>query len=264
MKVNSGMKRQIFRSVFIGMALACFPLGLGANATEGAQPDVISAVPEKQTIALAKGQLLSLVMPKIDPAGTAERQEYSKRAFTIARSLGLQLEGSFTIPAKIVGNFTPDVALFFSWPNQEAETALSRHPEWPEIKALRPKAWEELKIYTVALEGDTTLEFDTAKSYTLAIAWLNPARPNDYYKYMEAISDDVRAVGGRFVLKMVEPKFEAHASPKVAPGQVTIAEWPSDTSVAELRRREGYAEKYAHFESGVSRFEFYKIAPVIK
>lgn len=235
---------------------------------ENSQSNQLNAANNTQlVITLQPGQLLSLVAPlsKTDPdqqaASRAAGKAYRQQAFPLARGFGLNKVGDLNVDKTVVGKFTPPAFSLFTWPNQAAENKLLNHPDWPAIKALRPQAWQELKIYTHEVQEAVDLTFDPNKFYTLAIAWFDPEHPDDYHRYMANIKEQVLATGAKFMLKMNHPRFEAHAQPLRAPGQITLVEWPSREALATLQTSDLYKANIQYFRSGVNRFEFHFISP---
>jgi uncharacterized protein (DUF1330 family) len=216
----------------------------------------------KKQLSIKKGQVFSIVAPDNKVGGEAAVNEYYQRAFPLAESFGLKRHISLKTPRTLVGNYEPSGFIFFSWPDQASEKKLVNHSEWPEIKALRPKAWNELKIYSSLAERDIDITFDSSKFYTLAVAWFNPDRPEDYTNYLAGIEETVNKVGGRFILKVHHPRLEAHASPLIDPGQITVVEWESPEGLAALQESEAFKKFSPLLSSGVTSFELHNIAPV--
>ena len=255
------MIKQTMIACSIAAAVLCVSC---ETAREASAVESAPAAAPAVEISYKAGQLVSIAAPKVRDGGEAAVKDYFARALPLAGRYGLSRDGVFKIERKLVGDYEPDAIAFFSWPNAESEAAFSAEPAWREIKALRPAGWEELKTYTAPVERDVTLRFDKSKVYTLAIAWLAADHPDDYARYMKNIEPELAAVGGRFVYSMFAPAFEAHASASVAPGRLTIVEWPTLESLAALRARPGYQRHYPLFSSGVSQFEFYEISPLVR
>lgn len=216
--------------------------------------------PEPLTIHVEKGQYLSLITPVMKTGGEAAVKEYYSRAFPLARSFGLQNLGTVKVKQTIIGEFDAPAFSFFTWPDEASEKAFTSHPDWPALKNLRPLGWDELRVYSKEVEEDITLSFHKDKYYTVAVAWLNPDRPNDYDAYMDGVADMVAAVGGRFMFKMKKPQFEAHAITNLAPGQITLVEWPDAESLSSMLSSDSYKTVSPLFRSGVTRFEFHEVS----
>lgn len=208
-------------------------------------------------INLKKGELISIisVIPKTGDAADAARAEYYATAFPLAEQYGLKREGQLRVDAAPVGKHESKGIIFFSWPNKASEEAVEKEVAWPGIKDLRPKAWEDLRIFTKELDEDLNLTFKADKTYTIAMAWTNPENPNDYDTYMDGIKDAVSEVGGRFIYKMFDPKFESHKLKDGAPGQVTLVEWDTPEGLANFGDTQGFKDNVKYLSSGVTRFE---------
>ena len=228
------------------------PSAVAQTATQA-----VETKPASLSLDLKKGALLSIisVIPNEGDEADAARSEYYQTAFPLASGYGLQREGQLRVVAAPIGAHDSKGIIFFSWPSAEAEAALEAEAAWPGIKALRPKAWEDLRIFTDELEDDLTLTFAPDKTYTLAMAWTNPENPNDYDTYMDGIKEAVSDVGGRFMYKMFDPKFESHKLKDGAPGQVTLVEWDTPEGLASFGETQGFKDNVKYLSSGVTRFE---------
>lgn len=241
--------------------LACFILtSMVTSCTSLAQDSAPQAAEQPAApveINLKRGELLSIisVIPKTGDAADAARSEYYATAFPLAQQHGLKREGQLRVIAAPVGKHESEGIIFFSWPSQAAEASLEKEADWPEIKALRPKAWEDLRVFTKELDEDLTLTFKADKTYTIAMAWTNPENPNDYDTYMDGIKEAVSDVGGRFMYKMFDPKFESHKLKEGAPGQVTLVEWDTPEGLANFGDTQGFKDNVKYLTSGVTRFE---------
>lgn len=209
---------------------------------------------------LKTGQYLSIILPEAKPNAGDARKAYYKQAFPLGEQFGLKREASLNVDDVIISNYKPSALIFYSYPNKAAEGKLANHVKWPEIKAQRSKAWDELKIYSATIDQDLNLEFDPAKSYTLVVAWLDPENPDDYDRYLSGIEEAVDRFGGRFIYKMKNPKYEAHASAMSAPGQLTFVEWDTLDGFTKVRTSDEYKASAAFFASGTTKVEFYRLS----
>ncbi len=225
--------------------------------TASAKPADPAKPAKDVVIELKSGQVLQVIASQIRPDGGAARRTYAQTAFPIASSFGFAPLGTLAVKRKVVSDFEPEAFSFFSWPSEEAVQSFDSHPDWPAIKATRPDAWSELKVYTDTLEEDLSLRFRADKYYTVVAAWFNPENPGDYDRYLSGIESAVERAGGRFIYKMREPSFEAHASALTSPGQITFVEWDKPDSFAEAQKSDEYLANRQYFASGLERFEFY-------
>lgn len=206
---------------------------------------------------LKQGQLFSIIAPKLKAGGAEHLKSYTKQAFALAKKFGLQNKGALTNQATLVGKHNPSSIAFFTWPNQAAETAFTKHPKWPAIKALRPLAWDELKVFTSEVTADAKLHFKANKFYTIAVAWFNPNRPNDYQQYIKNIEPALTSVGGSFMYKLNNVYLEAHASSTTPPNQITIVEWDTADGLQKLQSNELYQQQLGLLKNGTINFELY-------
>lgn len=255
MRINN--KSLIPHTILLALSLGL--LACTNNVSSPKNSPQTAVTPKEKSINLSKGQLFSLVMPKRRETGEQARQKYYKEVLPLGESFGLKREALLQIDDTLVGDFSPDGLIFYSWPSRAAENKLISHRDWPSMKQSRPQGWNEIKIYTQELERDLHLTFKPGKHYTLAVAWLNPTNPNDYLQYMDNIKESVNKLGGRFIYKMNNPHFEAHASPLIAPGQITFVEWDTQDGLAKFQQSSTFKLHSHLIKSGVSRFELYRL-----
>lgn len=230
---------------------------LAPTSTAQATTPAAEQAAKPMSLELKKGELLSIisVISNQGEAADAARREYYQSAFPLASQYGLTREGQLRVVATPIGDHKSEGIIFFSWPSAEAEAGLEAEVAWPGIKALRPKAWEDLRVFTDEIEEDLALTFDADKTYTIAMAWTNPENPDHYDLYMDGIQDAVAEVGGRFIYKMFDPKFESHKLTSGGPGQVTLVEWDSPQGLANFQSTDGFKANAKYLTSGVTRFE---------
>lgn len=221
-----------------------------------------SAPKENTRLTVAKGQYLSIIMPdaKSDADANAIRQTYYQQALPLGASFGLKRETQMKVDKAVISDYKPSGLIFFSYPDQASEKQLTAQPNWPAIKALRPQVWNELRIYSAAIEKGLDLNFDPAKYYTLVVAWTNPENPDDYQRYLTGIENEVRNAGGRFIYKMHNPKMEAHATDLKAPSQLTFVEWDAPGGFPKVQATADYKASAPYFQSGLTKFEFYEMS----
>lgn len=252
---------QSAKSVLVYAALSSALMGC-ASVPGGSDAKIKPSTTSEKTVAptvleFKKGQLFSIVSVIADPSAEAKKNvaKYYKTAFPLGEKHGLKREGQLRVVASPVGDHKSDGIVFYSWPSAADEKTFEAEPAWASIKALRPKAWEELRIYTQELEADMSLTFDPDKTYTLAMAWLNPENPDHYDKYMAGIKAAAESVGGRFLYKMFDPKFESNIIKTGGPGQVTLVEWDTPQGLQAFGKTAGFKENAHYLKSGVTRFE---------
>lgn len=250
-----------FSAILTHAFLAYTALALTACNTDNSD---IAESSSPLTIEVKKGEVLQLIAPQARADGNSARQAYYDKVFPIAESFGYKRLGQLNVKQKVISDYDPGAFIFYSWPDEKAEDDLYSHPDWPALKAVRPEAWTELKIYSDTLDEDLTLNFDPAKHYTVVVAWFDPAHPGDYERYLSGIESAVTREGGRFIYKMRRPRFEAHASSLAAPGQITFVEWNSSSGFARVQKSDEYKANAKFFNSGLESFEFYWLTPSVQ
>lgn len=226
------------------------------------QPEPKQAAPKEShhhgfKVEMERGQVLQLIAPQSRPDGEAARKAYYDYALPRAGELGFRRHGQLNVRQKVISDFDPGAFIFFSWPDQASLDAFSSQPDWNAVKASRPEGWDELKIYTIELTQDLSLQFDPEKHYTVVVAWLDQDGASDYDRYLDGIEPAMQRAGGRFIYKMRSPMLEAHNSAPEAPGQITLVEWNSSDGFAKVQQSQEYLDHRQYFASGVDRFEFY-------
>ena len=245
--------------------VAAVAVGLGAcQAAQGsASTEVVT--PRSLVMSFDQGQLvtLSATINRDGEDAAAARQQYFQRVFPIAGSLGLSRDGTLAIHNAVAGEFEPEAYSFFSWPSAQAEAELNAHESWQDIKALRPVAWDELRLYSVEMEDDVSLTFREDRAYSIAVAWTNPEQPDSYFQYLDAIEPTLTETGARYLYKMRNPRFEQHATPGGDPAQVTFVEWQSARDLERFLRSQAYRDASHLLTNGVTRFEVQLVSPVL-
>ncbi len=247
----------------LSTAAVLVTLALNPAVVAGEKPEPATEKPaaEAVVIEVKAGQVLQIIASEAKPDGGPARRTYAQTAFPIASSFGFASMGTLAVKQKVVSDFAPEAFSFFSWPSEGAVRDFESHPDWPAIKATRPDAWNELKVYSDVVDEDLSLTFDPGKHYSVVVAWSNPENSGDYERYLSGIESAVAREGGRFIYKMRNPAFDAHASELTAPHQLTFVEWDAPGGFARVQKSQEYLDSRQYFASGVSRFEFYWLEP---
>ncbi len=251
-----------FSSAVIALSIAL------SGCTTNEMPPPIETAKDAQSqpaiLNYAAGEVLSYVVitSRDTDEARAARETYYESAFPLAEQFGLKRGLSLSIPTQFVGKDKAHSVAVFSYPNLESADALSAHAEWPSIKSLRPKAWDELAIFTKELEEPLQVQFSPSKIYTLAVAELNSDAPEDYNTYMRGIEPGLNAMGGRFLYRMINPTIESHRHTYDPLVQVTLVEWDTAEALANFTNSPGYKAYSKYFASGVTGFSFFQVRPV--
>lgn len=227
-------------------------LSAGCSGTKGAE-----AAANTLKVSVAEGQLMSIisVLPRGDDASATARRNYLASSSGLATRYGLKPLGNLTVSGVVAGEFAPRAVVFYSWPSAAAERQFEDDPDWPPIKARRADGWDDLRIHDQVEPSDVTLQFSSAKFYTMATAWINPDKPEDYDRYLANIEPAVGTAGGRFIYQMVDPAFASMDAGTPTPGRVTFVEWNSPKGLDAFLKSDGYARNASLVRSGTTRFE---------
>lgn len=250
------IKIQLVTAFFLTILPACAPLGNGESQQTAEEP-MTKIAPNSLKMHFQKGQLLSLISlaPKPGSDAADARKAYLQSAFRLANDYGLKPAGSIPVTAVEAGDFSPAAVSFFSWPSARHEARFGTQSEWAAVKATRPDGWDELRIHDAELEKDVSLQFDADKTYTMATAWINPERPDDYDAYLTLIEKAAHASGGRFIYQMREPRFTSLHSNDSAPGRITFVEWDSPEGLKRFTSTASFKTHVHLLQSGATRFE---------
>lgn len=218
--------------------------------------------PTTLEVSLTEGELFSVisVVPRDGEAAASARAQYGRSAFGLARQYGLRPFGSLNVTRVIAGEFEPKAVALYAWPSTEAETAFNKAPQWSPIKATRPDGWDRLRIHDEPAREDVILTFSSNRYYTMASAWIDPQRPDDYDAYLTNIAPTVSAVGGRFIYQMVNPAFSALDPDTRAPHRLTLVEWQDAGGLEAFLKTDGYRENAPLVRSGTTQFEVIAVA----
>ncbi|MEM1438684.1 MAG: DUF1330 domain-containing protein [Pseudomonadota bacterium] len=230
----------------------------GAPALAGDEAKPPTALDASYT----EGQLMSIISIDIKPGedAAAARANYLRTALGLAKPYGLRVFGSLTVTEVIFGDFKPRAVAFYAWPSLEAEAQFDALPEWLPVKATRPDGWLGLRFHDTVVADDLTLRFASDKYYTMATAWVNPDRPNDYDTYLARIEPALNAVGGRFVYKMIEPSFATLSKTETAPSRLTFVEWDTPNALDAFLASKGFQQNAALLNSGTTAFELVRLS----
>jgi len=247
--------------------LSFFMLMGCANASDNSSDKaVVQTSPEVATspvvLELKKGQILSFITSVYTQGEEAEaaRNIYYKDALPTAMKYGFKREPiTFLVNNTLVGDYNPDAFIAGSWVNKQGFDEFESLPEWPALKALRPKIWEYLRFYRIELQKPLRLEIHPDKFYTMAVAWINPENPNDYNSYLDGLEKEMNAVGGHFVYKMNNPLSEDIDPNYQGPDQLTLAEWDDEQALSRLLSSDTYKKLAPLSKSGLTKFEFHKL-----
>jgi uncharacterized protein (DUF1330 family) len=259
-KLTQNLKKtNMLTKMMVGIALLVSGCTIADDAPSSSSAVSTQAV-QTHTVSYKQGQVLSIIAPIPDKKGSAALEEYYAGVFPLARSFGFKRDIQFSINDTLVGKFKPAALIFFSWPDAAAETSLYGHEDWPKLKALRPQAWKELRIYSKTLEDDLDLTFSSDKFYTVAAAWIDPEHPDDYERYLSGIKTTVNELGGRFIYKMNVQRFENLGADLSLPVQLTFVEWDSEEGSENLQASDVFKANLKYFSSGLKGFELHRIS----
>ncbi|MEL6367367.1 MAG: DUF1330 domain-containing protein [Pseudomonadota bacterium] len=213
-------------------------------------------------VSYSEGELISLISIITKPGEQAAeaRTKYIQGAFGLATTHGMKVLGSLVVTDVLYGEFKPQALAFYSWPSMAAEQTFDAQPEWKPIKETRPEGWDDLRIFDKTASDSVTMRFASDKYYTLATAWVNPERPDDYDNYLKRIEPAMNAVGGRFVYQMTDPAFAALVPSDTAPSRLTFVEWDTEDGLDRFLQSDGFQEHSNLLTSGTRNFELVRLA----
>ncbi|BDX08298.1 DUF1330 domain-containing protein [Planctobacterium marinum] len=188
------------------------------------------------------------------------RREYYNTAIPLARSYGFSTVARLKVDKSLVGNITAPVIVIGKWEDVDRWQAFQNDPRWPALKAMRAKGWQQLDLFTKALDSSLALNFSPDKFYTLAFASFNPEHPGDYTKYLHNIQAPLGEAGGKFIHKMIQPGFDTHSESAQQVSQITLVEWDSAEGLQQLLTSPDYLKHKHLLETGVTDFAFLRVS----
>ncbi|MEL6869691.1 MAG: hypothetical protein AAFO81_07815 [Pseudomonadota bacterium] len=238
---------------------------LCACSTDSARIDSAQATPQALQFELRAGQLLSIIEPYNNTSAEAKAamKIYYAKALPLAAQFGYQNHGALRVVETVVGREQPSVFVVASWPDEAADLSFESQPEWQQYKSMRPLIWDELRFYKAQAETAKTLRFRQDKHYTIAFAWHDVTAPNDYQTYLDGVMPAVETAGGRFIHTLRTPRFVSHATAQPGPSEINIVEWDTEDGLDLLQSSDLFTKHYNYLQSGTTRFDLYRIAPII-
>ena len=218
--------------------------------------------PKSVTIDLPPGALFSVIgfdYMRTDEAMRA-RADFQSSAIPIAVENGFTRHGALMVDGLSFGAFSPQGFLLTSWPSQEAFDRFERDPRWPEYSKLRRTIWNDIRYYRDVQEQGLSLTLRSDKFYTLAIAYTDPENAADYQEYLARLEGEVAKQGGKFILKLYDPKLESLSNTQ-SPDQLTFIEWNDAEGPSRLLRSDAYEAAKHLGASGTTDLSFYLLRP---
>ena len=218
--------------------------------------------PKSVTIDLPPGALFSVIgfdYMRTDEAMRA-RADFQSSAIPIAVENGFTRHGALMVDGLSFGAFSPQGFLLTSWPSQEAFDRFERDPRWPEYSELRRTIWNDIRYYRDVQEQGLSLTLRSDKFYTLAIAYTDQENAADYQEYLARLEGEVAKQGGRFILKLYDPKLESLSNTQ-SPDQLTFIEWNDAEGPSRLLRSDAYEAAKHLGASGTTDLSFYLLRP---
>lgn len=173
---------------------------------------------------------------------------------------GQDFLGQMNIEETIIGDHKPSSLEFFSYRSAALRKRVKATKAWEDVRSQRRDGWKQVETFSVTLPEGLNVRFDPAKSYTLAIAWANPAYPQAYDQYLDGITNQFEQVGARFVHKFRDLDVETRSGDLgVPPLQITIVEWDDEAGLTRLLSSEAYKKYSPYFRKGVSDFRLYRL-----
>ena len=215
---------------------------------------------DESVISFAPGAAMQVIVAIGKENAGEIRTEYYNTAIPLARSYGFSTVARLKVDKSLVGNITAPVIVIGKWDDVERWQAFQNDPRWPALKAMRAKGWQQLDLYTKALEQPLDLKFEPGKFYTLAFASFNPEHPNDYTNYLHNIQQSLSEAGGKFIYKMIQPGFDTHSEFAQQVNQITLVEWDSAEGLQQLLASPDYLKHKHLLETGVTDFAFLRVS----
>ncbi|MGB3455941.1 MAG: hypothetical protein WBG08_01365 [Litorimonas sp.] len=212
---------------------------------------------------LKAGQVLEMALPKarMGREGREARNRYTRLVVPLMEAQPFEVLGALEVEETVIGQGRPSFVEFRAYRDKSVKSRLEATPEWRELLDYRGKGWRRQDVFSTVLSDDLVLRFDPSKHYTLAVAWTDPARPEDYDRYLAGVETEFAKIGARFLQRFDSVAYRTQDSGReVPPSRIIWVEWDDEDGLDRLLGSEAYSEHAPLFRSGVSDFRFYRIA----
>ncbi len=254
-KINFNGKRASAAMLAIALLSCSFAY---AKTTENAQNAL--------EISLEPSQLLSLIA--IDLKNSEEsktlRKEYFTNAVPMARKAGYTPLGSLRVTEQVVGKAGVQSFVIASWPSDLDDLKFEKTPELQQYKDMRPLIWNRLDFFKQSTLSKLLLTFSKDKFYTLAIAKVNPERPDDYQTYLKNIESYLHGINARYFYQMTAPRVSKFSERENSGYRVTLVEWQKEGDLERFQNSVALKDNYQLLRAGTTGFELFRVEPTIR
>lgn len=211
----------------------------------------------EERVTLEPGGLLSFITSRPRPDGREARDEYFTRVLPLAARHGFRSVGGLRLEKITPDDYAPTLYMsFFAWPGAEARAAFHSEPEWPSLRAMRPRIWQELRICVVRAPTEAVLRFREDRAYSVSFAWLDPERGEDFDRYLAALRPTLEQLGVVKVFEAPAVEYSSLLRDADTPDRVWVTEWPEGAREQYLGS-DAFRENVHLFRSGVAEFQRY-------
>lgn len=238
-------------------------LNFGLLSVLFASPAIANENEEVLSVHFNPGAVMQLIAPVTEAEKRPLRDKYFELGAKTAREHGYTQNGVLVVEKTLMGRFSPNVFVVSQWSSLKAQKSFQALPLFNDVKSLRREAWVALKLFDYEVLKPTTLTFSNNKTYTVSLAWVNPQSPNDYYAYIDYLTESLSEVGAKVISKTQNITLSDHNPYAVAPQQILIIEWDDATRFEQFLLSPEYNEKLNALRKGTVEFEFHVVRPKV-
>ena len=222
---------------------------------------------QEESIELKKGNMLSFIATHFhSPESQQNAQEYFNKVFPLAQKhtfKPLIRLNSLNLEER---HFTASSFGIYSWDTKKNFDDFHNEPEWPELKATRPRYWKTLRSVHIEIDSNQTLNFYAGKVYRITYVWLHDFEnaEGNLEKYLSPMRKVIERLGGRYVLAFGHENITAMSSLNNdrKPDRIAITEWPNSTVHEKYIASPEFKEYSKFFFSSVAEFEAFDTEPI--
>ena len=216
------------------------------------------AFASSESIALEKGERLTLVLADLHPDGEKVRNKYFEGAFAMAQEQGLRELKGFPVTRILYGEDKPQFFGMYAWPNPQAAANVRRSPEYlTNFKPLQKQGWNELVAIDIDLESNIGIDIDPSKTYVFVLIWMDDE--SVYDEYLEATQELQNQLGAKRLFRLGGHEFASLSKGNNPPEAVALYQWESPESINQYAGDPSYPAIFEKLVSNVERLEVYEL-----
>lgn len=224
----------------------------------------LAAVPvlagDIKRVNFSAGQRLSFVLPDTGDASKKTRGPVLAGLTALAGQGTLTQVYNFAVDEVLIGEHQPQALSLYAWSSaDDARQARASEHYKSELASLMPATWSEVHTVEVDLVEPLTLELDSDKTYTLALAWI---RSEAMFEGYAALSAPLREVLGAKPLINLPVGYFAQMGLDEAdsPDRLVLMEWRHESHPEAYRTSALIQENAEVVGQAFEKIQWYRLA----